>query len=681
MHCRSFAQSNPRNNRARVQSIFTRVIAVRWNHRAAQVYLFLASLLTVLAGQAATFPVFGPELLQRTSGTPNRFEFRFDVPNTALPYTLHIYNGGLSDDTYEKVSSSVISLNGTQIVGPQEFNQNISTVEKSITPGSSNLLIIELRGKPGGAVAVLINGIDNLPPTVSALALPPANAAGWNQQPVTVTFTCHDNESGIATCPAAQTLTNDGANQRVTGTAVDRAGNTASAAVTINLDRTVPSLTLDAVPAPNAQGWRRQDVELTFTCTDALSGIAVCPPSRTVTTEGEQQPVSGEAIDRAGNRQAATLLLNIDKTAPTLDPAFAPPANDAGWSNRDTTVTYRCQDGLSGINTCPPTHLISNEGVHTLTPQATDRAGNATQTNVTVKLDKTAPILEVTSPAADEVTRLPTQRVAGAAQDTLSGVSVTVNDLPAPIDLNHQYQIDLNLTKGANLVQVTAEDGADNTRLINRTVTYQTTPPDTTPPTVSPAYPGAGFVASGIITLAATAQDSSGIQNVAYAIDGIARGSVASSPYTLAFDTTSVNNGSHTLTVTARDSAGNVASSGPVTFTVENTAPPAAPVASPINPTVPTPLQDAIAFLYSGPNAVQVGAQASTFVPTRSSVVRGRLLTRNGQAVAGARVDVLAHPEYGHTLTRADGQYDLVVNGGGVLTLNYNKAGYLPVQR
>ena len=42
---------------------------------------------------------------------------------------------------------------------------------------------------------------------------------------------------------------------------------------------------------------------------------------------------------------------------------------------------------------------------------------------------------------------------------------------------------------------------------------------------------------------------------------------------------------------------------------------------------------------------------------------------------------VLNHPEFGQTLSRADGIFDLAVNGGGLLTVDYQKAGYLKVQR
>ena len=49
--------------------------------------------------------------------------------------------------------------------------------------------------------------------------------------------------------------------------------------------------------------------------------------------------------------------------------------------------------------------------------------------------------------------------------------------------------------------------------------------------------------------------------------------------------------------------------------------------------------------------------------------------------VSGVTVSVLGHPEFGKTLSRQDGRYDMVVNGGGALTFVYEKAGFLRVQR
>ena len=44
-------------------------------------------------------------------------------------------------------------------------------------------------------------------------------------------------------------------------------------------------------------------------------------------------------------------------------------------------------------------------------------------------------------------------------------------------------------------------------------------------------------------------------------------------------------------------------------------------------------------------------------------------------------VRIVGHGELGTTVTRADGMFDLAVNGGGTLTVAYEKDGFLPVQR
>lgn len=62
-------------------------------------------------------------------------------------------------------------------------------------------------------------------------------------------------------------------------------------------------------------------------------------------------------------------------------------------------------------------------------------------------------------------------------------------------------------------------------------------------------------------------------------------------------------------------------------------------------------------------------------------MLRGRVLDGAGAPLPGVRVTVLGHPELGTTWTRADGMFDLAVNGGGVLTVRYEKPGYLPAQR
>ena len=94
---------------------------------------------------------------------------------------------------------------------------------------------------------------------------------------------------------------------------------------------------------------------------------------------------------------------------------------------------------------------------------------------------------------------------------------------------------------------------------------------DTTAPTVAITTPG-GTV-SGVITLSANATDNVGVAGVQFRLDNnpIAAEDTTS-PYGITFNTTTVANGTHTLTAVARDAAGNATTSAPVTITVANTA-------------------------------------------------------------------------------------------------------------
>ena len=106
-----------------------------------------------------------------------------------------------------------------------------------------------------------------------------------------------------------------------------------------------------------------------------------------------------------------------------------------------------------------------------------------------------------------------------------------------------------------------------------------------------------------------------------------------------------------------------------------------ASVAPRLDSTVVGPLIDEIRFLYEGTNPIQAGLDPNAIDETRAAIVRGRLITVGGEPLPGVHVTVLGHPEYGGTMSRADGGFDLVVNGGGALTLSFHRSGYVGAQR
>ena len=94
-----------------------------------------------------------------------------------------------------------------------------------------------------------------------------------------------------------------------------------------------------------------------------------------------------------------------------------------------------------------------------------------------------------------------------------------------------------------------------------------TPPTDTTPPTVSASETGT----SGTISLAATASDNVGVSRVEFYVDGVLVGTDTTAAYSLSLNSTTLANGSHTLTAKAYDAANNVGTSSAVAFSVSNT--------------------------------------------------------------------------------------------------------------
>jgi RHS repeat-associated protein len=137
--------------------------------------------------------------------------------------------------------------------------------------------------------------------------------------------------------------------------------------------------------------------------------------------------------------------------------------------------------------------------------------------------------------------------------------------------------------------------------------------------------------------------------------------------------------GVYVVRVTASD--GTLSASDDVQITVLPAPVPPTIVASKIDPTIPTTLFHSTAFLYTGADAVQTGVATGTITPRRAAVVRGNVLQKSGAPLAGVTVTIVGHPEFGTTQSRADGAFDMAVNGGGRLTVRYERAGYLPVQR
>jgi hypothetical protein len=136
--------------------------------------------------------------------------------------------------------------------------------------------------------------------------------------------------------------------------------------------------------------------------------------------------------------------------------------------------------------------------------------------------------------------------------------------------------------------------------------------------------------------------------------------------------------GADSFTYTVSDGHGGSALG---TVTVDVAAGDTTANAPPLPSGATTLLSRATAFLYTGANPIQTGVAPGTIDEKRAAVLRGKVTTRDGNLLPGVTVRIVDHPELGQTTTRANGFFDMAVNGGGPLTIDYSKAGFLPVQK
>ena len=210
--------------------------------------------------------------------------------------------------------TAVISGATTVTYTPADGFRDVDSFSYTINDG---------RGATASATVTVDVMPDTVDPRITATVTPEPNAAGWNSSDVTVVFDCADDESGIESCSDPVTVTSEGADQDVTGMAVDRAGNTATSTVTVNVDKTPPSISLSG-PSTARPG---QSVTVSAAASDVLGlasvrftvdggdageltgppfDLAVGIPNDAVT--GSRVTVEAVATDLAGNTSTSTEL-------------------------------------------------------------------------------------------------------------------------------------------------------------------------------------------------------------------------------------------------------------------------------------------------------------------------------------------------------------------------------------
>ncbi|MFZ5053464.1 BapA/Bap/LapF family large adhesin [Enterobacter kobei] len=345
---------------------------------------------------------------------------------------------------------------------------------------------------------------------------------------------------------------------------------------------------------------------ITFNATDAAgnTGSTTAPFNLTVDTGVPSAPVISTAADNVGSVQTPLSSgQSTDDTTPTLNGTATANATVTVYENGQPIGTAQA-DGTGAWSFTPSTPLSS--GSHTWTATVTDAAGNVSPASpgFTLVVDTTAPNAPVISQAIDDVGSITGPLTSGQTTDDtvprLVGTSepfATVNIYEGTTlvgtgtaDGTGNWSIVLNTTlaTGAHSFTAQAIDAAGNTSVSSASfsLTIDTTPPalpvltsilDDVGNAPTPVANG-GLTNDAQPTLSGTAEAGS---TVKIFDNGVQIGSVTATGGAWSFTPSpALGNGSHNLTFTATDAAGNA--SAPTAGYVINvdTLAPAAPVIS-----------------------------------------------------------------------------------------------------
>lgn len=314
--------------------------------------------------------------------------------------------------------------------------------------------------------------------------------------------------------------------------------------------------------------------------------------------------VSVRATDASGNvSPISTVTARIDSTAPVVTLAASPRAATGldGWytgpvsvaatatDDQDPALVVRAQvDGAALAQVTGPIAL-GGDGVHTVSAQATDQAGNvSTATALTVRIDTAPPVSNAT---VDATARTVTLRAA----DTSSGVARIEYQLPGGAWTTTTGTVTVGSAQ--TVVGYRAVDNAGNTEAAN-TVTVPKagkalvrSVTSATPSTLSEA---AGGTATVRITVTGSSGTPSGTVRISTGGTDLGQATLVKGRATFTLDTAALAPGTYQVAVAYGGDSTFAASSDTVTLTVTradstttlSVSPRSAPHGSPVTATV-----------------------------------------------------------------------------------------------
>lgn len=314
------------------------------------------------------------------SATPTNLSFSAIQGGTnPAPANLTVSNTGTGTLAFTDAGdSSWLSVSPSSGTAPQTLQ--VSTTLGTLTPGNyTGHVTVTAPGATNSpaTTVVTLNVAPFIPPSITASTNPPANANGWNDSSVTVSFTCTAGSYAIQSCPSPVVVSTQGAGQAIAGTVVDAAGDTNSVKVTLNIDLTAPTVSIGS-PA-NGAFLTSSPTSVTGSISDSLSGIASVTCNGTngtvqggsyscsVPLNGGTDTVSVKATDVAGNISSQSVSATLIVAASIGN--FSPSSSSIG-----SIVTVQGSGFIqSGFQ---PTVTLNQEGGGTIAAPLSSVAAN-----------------------------------------------------------------------------------------------------------------------------------------------------------------------------------------------------------------------------------------------------------------------------------------------------------------
>ena len=301
--------------------------------------------------------------------------------------------------------------------------------------------------------------------------------------------------------------------------------------------------------------------------------VRISAPTAGSTVSGSVA-VNGSASDNTTVAKVEVSLDNGVYQAATATPPL--PVGSLAWtysldttqlSNGSHSITVRATDSSNNVQTATESVTVNNQVADTTPPTAPTNLSSPSQSTTSIALTWSASTDNVGVTSYDVYrnnAKVGSVSVAAATSYTDSG-----------------------LTSGTSYTYyVIAKDAAGNSSPASSSISVKTaTPADTTPPSVTIASPVNGATVSGTINVVGTASDNVAVSKVELSIDNgtfVAVSGTASWSYS--WNTTTIANGTHSLTVRVTDSSNNQNATS-VSVNVSNTTStaPTVSISSPSN--------------------------------------------------------------------------------------------------